>query len=525
LQHGSFPAAMEAVLARFAGDMQEGDVFALNDPFEGGTHLPDIFLIKPVFIGGELAYFVLEVGHHIDIGGRTPGGNAADSREIYEEGLRLPPLKLVQQGVPNESVFRIIEANVRVPWMVFGDLRAKLAALDTGERGLRQLVVRYGLDRLTAYAHQLMSYSERLTRQEISALPDGRYEFEDFLDDDGVGGEPVRIHVAITIHEEEIDVDFDGTAAQVPGALNSTLSMTRSATLQAIRGVLRGNIPNNAGFFRPIRIEAAEGSVLNALPPAASGARGLTLFRVADVVLGALAQAVPDRVPAAGEGGSTLYAFASLNAAGEHSVVVEIFSGAWGGRPDRDGIGGITNPLLNQQNIPIEQLEAEYPLRVEEYGFVTGSAGAGRYRGGPAMVRHLTYLGGTGVLQIRSDRRKFRPYGLFGGHAGTSSENTLIRKGKETLLPSKVTAELLYGDAIRFVMAGAGGYGPPLSRLADAVLDDYLDDIITADEATATYGVVIDEASDAIDAGATAERRSGTMMNGAPLPRAAKQDE
>ena len=284
LHYGSLPAAMKHVLARFDGDIEAGDIFILNDPFEGGTHLPDIFLIKPVFIDGALSFFVLEVGHHIDIGGRVPGGNAADSTEVYQEGLRLPPMKLYDAGVRNEAIFRILGANVRVPDMVLGDLDAKLAALETGERNLRELVRRYGVELLTKYAHDLMDYSERLTREEISRLPDGTYSFEDFLDDDGIGDEPVPVRAAITVAGDQLVVDFAGTAPQTAGALNTTLSMTESATYLVTRCVLGREIPINAGFFRPITIKAEPGSLLNAVMPAASGARGLTLFRIGDVL-------------------------------------------------------------------------------------------------------------------------------------------------------------------------------------------------------------------------------------------------
>jgi len=512
LHYGSLPAAMKHVLARFDGDMKPGDIFILNDPFEGGTHLPDIFLIKPVFIDGALSFFVLEVGHHIDIGGRVPGGNAAASTEVYQEGLRLPPMKLYDAGVRNEAIFRILGANVRVPDMVLGDLDAKLAALETGERNLRELVHRYGVERLTKYAHDLMDYSERLTREEISRLPDGSYSFEDFLDDDGIGDEPVPLRAAITVAGDQLVVDFAGTAPQTAGALNTTLSMTESATYLVTRCILGREIPINAGFFRPFTIKAEPGSLLNAVMPAASGARGLTLFRIADVLFGAFAKAVPDRVFAGGEGGTILYALAGTTTNREPWILVEVISGAWGGRPDRDGVGGITNILINQQNIPIEMLELEYPVRVEEYGFVPGSAGAGRFRGGPAMVRELTYLGDGATLSLRSDRRKFVPYGLFGGQPGTASVVTHRSNGTTTVLPTKSVVQVAGGDRVRLQIPSSGGYGDPFTRSADAVAEDYLDGLLTLEEACTDYGVILDEVNGSVDDQGTAALRGGHAL-------------
>jgi N-methylhydantoinase B len=507
LHYGSLPVAMGSVLRRFQEDIHEGDIFILNDPFEGGTHLPDIFLVKSIFVDGELSFFVVEVGHHIDIGGRVPGGNAADSTEVYQEGLRLPPIKLFSGGVKNEAVFRIIEANVRVPEMVFGDLQAKLAALETGERGVRDLVERYGLKRLTKYAHELMNYSERLTRKEILELPDGRYFFEDFLDDDGVGGGPVRIAAEITITGDELIVDFAGTSPQTRGALNVTLSMTQSASYLVTRCILGSDIPINAGFFRPISVKAEPGSLLNAVLPAASGARGLTLFRIGDTLFGAFAQAVPERVFAAGEGGTILYALAGNDGPTRPWMLVEVISGAWGGRPDRDGVGGITNILINQQNLSIELLEREYPMRVTEYGFVPDSGGAGRFRGGPAMMRELMFLGDSATLSIRADRRRFVPYGLLGGKSGSPNEIHLIHAGTKTVLATKSTREIRSGDVVRFQIPGAGGYGDPMARSLEAVLDDYLDELITVDAAADHYGVVIDAMRGDVDIEKTAHMR------------------
>ena len=486
-------------------------MFVLNDPFEGGTHLPDVFFIKPLFHEGASFCFVCVSGHQVDIGGRVAGSNACDSTEVYAEGLRIPPLKLYERGAPNQTLFSLLEKNVRVPVQLMGDFRAQVASLTAGEAGLADLIQRFGAATLRRYWAELMDYTERLTRLEIARLPDGVYRFRDNLDSDGIVVRPVPIVLALTIAGDGIVADYTGSAPQVRGALNSTLSMTKAATYFAVRTVLGVDVPNNGGFFRPVEVIAERGSVLDCVLPAASAARGMTMFRVVDAVLGALAQAAPGRVPAAGEGGPTLFSFGGYDKAREPFVFVEIFGGSWGGRPDRDGIEGISHPVLNQRNIPVEVIEVENPLRVRRYGFVPDTGGAGKFRGGLSLMRDFEFVGAEPAqLQMRADRRRTRPYGLAGGQAGSPSCN-LMAPGteKERELPAMVTTTIAPGETVRFMTAGGGGWGDPRERDPQAVAEDVADGKMTPAHARAQYGIVVDAAGRAAPRKGDSHPRAG----------------
>ena len=407
-------------------------------------------------------------------------------------------------------MFRIIEKNVRVPVKVLGDFRAQVASLDTGEAGVRDLVSRYGAETLRRYWTELLDFSERATRHAISGLPDGVYAYTDYLDSDGIEVRPVPIKARLTIDGDRIIADFTGSSPQVQGSINSTLSMTKAATYFAVRSVLQAEIPNNAGFFRPFEVIAEEGSILNSVLPAASGGRGVTLFRLADTVLGALAQAVPDRVFAAGEGGPTLYSFGGHDDGNDQPfVLVEMHGSTWGGRPDRDGLDGVAHPLLNQRNIPVESMEVEYPLRVLRYGFLPDTGGAGKYRGGLSLVRDLQYVGtAPATLQIRSDRRTTLPYGLAGGEPGAPSINVLNPGTQaERPLPAMATTTVDSNAVIRFATPGGGGWGDPLERDAAAVAEDVRDGKTTPEYACRHHRVVVDAAG-RIDSDATMALRT-----------------
>ena len=512
MQFGPMPDAVAAVQAYWTGRMEPGDIFILNDPFEGGTHLPDVFFIKPVFFEGELLCFVCISGHQIDIGGRIAGSNACDSREVFAEGLRIPPVKLFERGEPNETLFRLIEKNVRVPVKLLGDFRAQISGLKTGEDGVNELIARHGIGTIKRYWVELLDHAERMTRAAIQELPDGEYEFTDYLDSDGIEALKVPIKVKLIIDDDNIVTDFTGSSPQVQGAINSTISMTKSITFGTVRSVLRADIPNNGGFFRPIKLIVEKGSILDCALPAASGGRGVTLFRQADTVFGALAQAVPDRVFAACEGGTTVYSFGAHDKQGRSIVLVEIFGGSWGGRPDRDGIEGISHPLLNQRNIPVEYMEVEYPLRIVKYGFLSNTGGAGRFRGGLSLVRDIRYLGTTPAqLQIRSDRAKTMPYGLAGGEPGTRSHNILNPGTKnERHLASMVTTFIEPGEVIRFQLPGGGGWGPPSERDYAAIANDVADGKFSPSYVREHYGVVVNGSGEIDHAATTALRAGGT---------------
>jgi N-methylhydantoinase B len=408
----------------------------------------------------------------------------------------------------SRTVRRIIEKNVRVPDRVLGDLGAQYAACKVGEREYAKLLDRYGTETTRTYVNELMDYAERLTRSEIRAWPKGTFAFTDYLDDDGFSDAPVPIHVAITVHEDRLTVDYAGSSPQVKAALNSTLSYTKSCTYLSVRSVLRQDVPNNAGVFRCIEVTAPEGSVLNPRPPGACAARALTGYRVVDAMFGALAQIVPDRVPAAGEGGNTVLSIGGYTERGAPFIIVDMICGAWGGRPDRDGLEAVTNPSQNMSNTPVEILEAQHPIRIDQYALVPDSCGAGRWRGGLGLRRQYTLLNAEATLQLRSDRMKFRPYGLAGGHPAPPTRNVLDPDGAAREMPAKFGMLLRRGDTIRHDQPGGGGFGDPLARDPALVAADALNEKITVAYARREHGVVLDPATLAVDGAATRALRA-----------------
>jgi N-methylhydantoinase B len=489
LHLGAVPDAMAEVLKRYKGDLAPGDVIVLNDPYAGGMHLPDVFMFKPIFEQDALLGFAVVIAHQCDMGGRVPGSNASDSTEIYQEGLRIPPLKLYRRGVRNAILFAIIERNVRVPKLVLGDIEAQHAACRIGERELQKLVRRYGRATVEAYVRELIDYAERVTRNTIAAWPKGTFGFEDHIDGDGFSDMPIPIRVAITVRDDDLVVDFTGSSAQVKGAINSTMSFTRSATYLSVRCALGRDVPNNAGVFRCIEVRAPVGSILNPRSPAPVAARALTGYRVVDAMFGALAQIVPERMPAAGEGGNTVVCIGGYDERRVPFVVVDMINGAWGGRPDKDGIEGVTNPSQNMSNTPVEVLEARAPVLIETFGYLPDSCGAGRYRGGLGLVRQYRLLAPEAVLQLRADRQRFQPYGLAGGGPTRCGRNLLNPDREARELPAKVTMTIHAGDVIRHEQPGGGGHGDPALRDPAAIQRDLADGKITAEHARTFYGL------------------------------------
>jgi N-methylhydantoinase B len=507
-QHlGAIPEAMESVLKKFEGDINEGDVIIMNDPYHGGMHLPDIFMFVPIFYEGKRRAFAVVICHHTDVGGRVPGSNASDSTEIYQEGLRIPPLKLYDKGKLNTTLETLIKINVRVPDRVWGDLSAQFAAAQVGRRGLEKLMARYGADEVDAYLQELLDYAERMTRDEIKQWPKGTYEFLDHIDNDGFSDTPIPIKVAITVNPDgTLFVDYTGSSPQVRGALNSTLSFTHSLTYLSVRCVLSKELPNNVGMFRCVKVKAPEASILNPMMPGPCAARALTGYRVFDTMLGALAKIVPGKVPAAGEGGNSVICISGLRPNRKPFIIVDMICGAWGGRPNKDGLEAVTNASQNLSNMPVEVMEAEHPVRIEDYAFVPDTCGAGKYRGGVGIRRSYRIIADDALLQMRTDRVKFLPYGLAGGEPGGASRNVMIVDGVEKELPGKITMRVGEGTIIVHEQAGAGGFGPPLERDPEAVLEDYLDGKITKKFAERHYKVIFSDGK--LDQVLTARLRS-----------------
>jgi N-methylhydantoinase B len=398
---------------------------------------------------------------------------------------------------------------------VLGDLGAQHAACRVGERELGKLLARHGAPALRGYMTELLDYAETVTRAEIGRWPRGRYTFTDHLDDDGLSDTPIPLTVAITVHPDHLTCDWTGSAPQVRAALNSTLSFTKSCTYLSVRSVLRQDVPNNAGIFRAIDVIAPEGTILNPRIPGACAARALTGYRMLDVMLGALAQIVPDRVPAAGEGGNTVLSIGGLGQDRRPFVIVDMITGAWGARPDKDGIEAVTNPSQNMSNTPVEVLESRQPIRIDEYALVPDSCGAGRFRGGLGLRRRYTLLADEATLQLRSDRMRFLPYGLAGGRPARGARNVLDRGGDPREMPGKFATTLRRGDVILHEQPGGGGYGDPLERNPERVAADVRDEKITPDYARREHGVVLDPATHDVDAAATRALRERLRAAGA----------
>ena len=490
---GSIMPALAGCLEAFGSDIQSGDILLNNDPYSGGSHLNDFFMFRPIFSGGEIIAFLCLILHHTDVGGRVPGGNAADSTEIYQEGLRIPPNKIMSRGVLNGGLMKIIEANVRVSDRVLGDLRAQIAALQSGERELTKLVADYNPSTFVGYMDDLIDYTERLTRLRIREFRNATAEFTDWIDDDGTGVGPVRIHCSVTIEDDHIIVDFTGTSPQSSGAINPNYWFTVSNSYAAIRTLLDAEMPNNAGFYRAVKVIAPEGCFVNPTFPAPVGARGLAGFRVRSVVLGALATLVPDRLPACTGGSEFGIVIAGRDAKKKDFLYLEFHnSTGHGGGPTYDGQDAGPYCLGNLANVPVEMTEAEMPIRIEEYALLPDTGGTGRFRGALGVLRQYRLLCDEATIQVRSDRQVYQPWGLFGGGPGSKGKTMMNPGAGEVVLPSKFVRKMQIGNVFRVEMPGSGGYGDPLDRDPSAVLDDYLQDKITTQHAREAYGVCID---------------------------------
>ena len=528
LHLGSIPTALDSVLDHFKGDIQPGDVFIMNDPYEGGMHLPDVFIFKPIFVEGEQLAIAATISHQADIGGRVPGSNASDSTEIFQEGLRIPPIKLYMGGELNETMWRLIEKNVRIPIQVLGDMRAQLSACTIAENQFLELVDRFGLETTRFYMGEVIDHTERLARAAIRKLPDGEFAFEDWVDDDGIDRDrPIRLFCKITKRDDAIRVDWAGSSDQVKGAINCTLSFTKAVSYAAIRSVLDFDIPCNEGLFRAIDVTAPPGTVTNMVLPAACAARGLTGFRMGDCVFGALAMMLKDEVGAASDGGNTGVSIGGYDKSRRPFIFVDFACGSWGGRPWGDGVQGNSNMFANMASQSVELIESQNPIQILRYELISDRAGAGKYRGGVPYRRDYLFTEEEAVLQVRSDRRRFRPYGLYGGYAGRPSRNVLNPDKEARLLDSKVTMHLRRGDVFRHELPGGGGWGDPLDRDPSNVLNDARNEYISVEGANRDYGVVIDSSTWTVDLVATRNLRESRRRSRGekPLPVINWEDE
>jgi len=456
---GAMPLSVVSVIQNV--DLGPGDTAILNDPFRGGTHLPDITLVSPVYVKGRArpAYYAANRAHHSDVGGMSPGSMPL-ATEIYQEGVIIPPVKLVRGGRIDRDILDFILANVRTPEEREGDLTAQLAANRIGQKRLLEITGKYGYPKTKSYMKHLQDYSERIMRQAIREIPDGEYRFSDYLDDDGVSRRRVRIQVAIRVRGDSAVVDFSGTDPQTEGSVNANYAITLSATMYVFRCIIRGDVPYNSGLLRPIRLLAPEGSVVNARPPAAvAGGNVETSQRITDVLLGALAKAVPGRIPAASSGTMNNITFGGQHpATGRSFAYYETIGGGMGASPERDGLSGVHTHMTNTRNTPVEALEHYLPIRIRRYSLRRFSGGKGQFRGGDGIVREFEFLAPAKV-NILSERRVFPPYGLAGGKPGKKGKNLLRRGGKMINLSSKASFRVSPGDVLIVATPGGGGYG------------------------------------------------------------------
>jgi len=461
---------------------EDGDVVITNDPYCGGQHLPDIAAFRPVYVEGRRVAIVGTLCHHLDVGGMSPGSYSANATEIYQEGLRIPPLKLFKRGARNDEIWSMIGQNVRQPAILLGDLQSQIASLGVGAAGIAKLARKYRPATLVAACHQLLDASEAAMREVIRAMPDGTYEFEDFLDDDGVEVDrPVRIHAKMTVRGDRLTVDLSGSSPEVHGPINATLGSSSSAVHFAVIACADRPIPPNAGCYRPVDIIAPEGLIVNARHPAPVAHRVATSHVLLNVLFGALAQVVPDRIPAAYYGVSYVCSFQTVAASGARKVLVEIEVGGCGGHPSRDGASAYSFGMHNNASIPIEMIESDTPLTITRYGLLPDSGGAGAHRGGLGLYREWRIDAERATFTGQMDRFRFRPYGLAGGAPGAAGTLALIRDGKATPLHSKVgNMPLRQGDVIRLETSGGGGHGPPAMRARDAVQSDLAQGYVTA---------------------------------------------
>ena len=457
---GAMPLSVAAAIEFTT--MEPGDVVILNDPFRGGTHLPDITLVQPIFIGDGSAplFYVANRAHHSDVGGMSPGSMPL-GREVFQEGLILPPIKLVRRGEICQDILSLILANVRTPDEREGDLSAQIASNRVGEARLRAIVERYGLERVCHYARAVQDYAERILRHTIAAIPDGEYSYADAMDDDGFDRTGIAIRVTVRISGDSAEVDFTGTELQTTGGVNANFAITMAASVYCFRCLVQDDVLYNAGISRPVKVIAPEGTIVNARHPAAvAGGNVETSQRITDVVLGALAKALPDVIPAASQGtmnNITLGGNRPEN--GMPFAYYETIGGGMGGRNGLDGLSGIHTHMSNTRNTPVEAIEHYLPIRIRSYALRQGSSGEGRFRGGEGIMREYEMLTDTEITLL-TERRTSAPYGACGGGSGGSGRNTVLRaNGSVESVPAKVRMRLRAGDRLRIESPGGGGFG------------------------------------------------------------------
>ena len=496
LHLGSLNGAMEAVLKQYPfADIMDGDAFISNDPYlAGGSHLPDINIITPIFYEGALVFFAANIGHHADVGGSVPGSIAGGLRSVFEEGIRIPVVRIAKRGLVDDDMLRLISSNTRDPEERVLDLKVQIATNHRGSEAVKGLLKQMGLTRALTAVEDVIRYTRNRLIQVIGELKEGSYSFVNVMDDDGLGGgDPVEIHVAVTVKGGRLKFDFSGSAKQARGAMNLPMSALNASVYYSVKALLAPDLAANAGFFEPIDIFAPRGTIVNPEAPASVGARSLTAQKVAGAIFGAFRGVLPEaRIMASSNDACPAIVFSGKLARRSGSFVyLETIGGGSGARSDMDGMDGVHVHMTNTSNLPIEALENEYPLMVDEYALVNNSAGAGRFRGGMSIAKQISVLADDIIFSVRSDNHTAGvSTGVLGGHAGGQARLLHYHSAKDIDILSSKTASiaLLPGERVRLETSGAGGFGSPAERSVEALAQDLLDGRITNEAAQQLYG-------------------------------------
>lgn len=532
-----FVPAFQNVTAKYPlATWAEGDVYIMNDPYAGGSHIPDLIIFVPTFYEGRVVAVSAVNAHHQDVGGKSPGSMVVDATDIFQEGLAIPPEKLYDKGELNETLWSMIDRNVREPRDVFGDLMAEVAAGNTAALRIRELLERYGVPTFEEVTLRLLEHSEKLTRHEIEKIPDGTYEFTDYIDHDGVDlDRPLHVTARVTIAGSEMHVDFEGTSSQTRGPANVPPGAAIASVYFVVRAITRGDIPNNSGCYRPIKVKAPLGTVLNPRRPAPVSIRFQTLTRAVDAMLGALAAALPEQIPAAMHGSDMCFSVGGVDPGtstggtagcstcgdgrealllpvappgGRTYMYMDCSTGGRGASWHADGVDNLSSCLGNPLVIPAEAAELEIPLRVWAQRLRADSGGGGTWRGGRGIERVVELLRGHGTVTLRCDRFRTSPWGLRQGRAGARFSAFVDRKGgQREMIPGRKTFPMRAGDRLTLLTGGGGGYGPAWERPAEVVREDVLDRTISVQAAHDAYGVVLTP-DKSVDGAATASRRA-----------------
>jgi N-methylhydantoinase B len=486
-----------------------GDAILTNLPYPSGAHLNDITLIAPVHHRGRLFGYVANLAHHVDVGGGAPASVGA-FREVYQEGIIIPPIKLVQGGAIAADLFRLVLAQIRSKHETAGDFRAQMAANASGARRLTTLLERHGVESVEAYMSELLAYTERRARAAVARLPHGEFAAEGSLDNDGFTDEPVRLKARVVIDADGVHFDMTGSDAQRRGPVNSTFAQTFSACAYVLKCLIDPDIPVNAGFYKLVRLIAPEGTVVHCTPPAPVVGGWETQTRLTDVILKALSPALPELVPAGTKAMMCHAGFGGIDPRnGEYYCFLETLAGGYGGRAGLDGPDAVQTHGQNTENAPVEETELNYPVRITRYELFDDSGGAGRYRGGLGLRRDYLFPDHSATFTVLADRDRFGPWGLFGGKPGQRAEYVLNPDGEARRLGSKVTLELRPGDVVSYRTCGGGGYGKPEERGPQRVLADVREGKVSVQQAREAYGVSIDPDGLTIDEKETARLRAG----------------